>query len=69
MKLFDICHFSVFTLHIDHINVRVRLSKKILTLGLKDEVPPHPKAVQLQKMVRYSATLFVQVTLRHEQSV
>ncbi|MCJ8735202.1 hypothetical protein PDJAM_G00244310 [Pangasius djambal] len=39
------------------------LSKKILTLGLKDEVPPHPKAVQLQKMVRYSATLFVQEKL------
>lgn len=39
------------------------LSKKILTLGLKDEVPPYPKAVQLQKMVRYSATLFVQEKL------
>ncbi|KAI5621941.1 rabenosyn-5 [Silurus asotus] len=39
------------------------LSKKILTLGLKNEVPPHPRAVQLQKMVRYSATLFVQEKL------
>ncbi|KAF5893205.1 rabenosyn-5, partial [Clarias magur] len=39
------------------------LSKKILTLGLKDEVPPHRKAVQLQKMIRYSATLFVQEKL------
>lgn len=48
--------------------VCVCLSKKILTLGLKNEVPPHSKAVQLQKMVRYSATLFVQVTLRHTQS-
>ncbi|XP_056585726.1 rabenosyn-5 [Triplophysa dalaica] len=39
------------------------LSKKILTLGLKDEVPPHPKALQLQKMVRYAATLFIQEKL------
>ncbi|XP_066499743.1 rabenosyn-5 [Hoplias malabaricus] len=39
------------------------LSKKILTLGLKDEVQPHPKSVQLQRMVRYSATLFVQEKL------
>ncbi|XP_004070825.1 rabenosyn-5 [Oryzias latipes] len=39
------------------------LSKKILTLGLKDEPPPHPKALQLQKMIRYSATLFVQEKL------
>lgn len=36
-------------------------SKKILTLGLKDEVQPHPKALQLQRMVRYTATLFIQV--------
>ncbi|KAI7798224.1 rabenosyn-5 isoform X2 [Triplophysa rosa] len=39
------------------------LSKKILTLGLKDEVQPHPKALQLQKMVRYAATLFIQEKL------
>uniref|UniRef100_A0A3B3BSS5 Rabenosyn, RAB effector n=1 Tax=Oryzias melastigma TaxID=30732 RepID=A0A3B3BSS5_ORYME len=39
------------------------LSKKILTLGLKDEPQPHPKALQLQKMIRYSATLFVQEKL------
>ncbi|XP_037131195.1 rabenosyn-5 [Syngnathus acus] len=39
------------------------LSKKILTLGMKDEPPPHPKTLQLQKMVRYSATLFVQEKL------
>ncbi|XP_076859254.1 rabenosyn-5 [Brachyhypopomus gauderio] len=39
------------------------LSKKILTLGLKDEVQPHPKSLQLQRMVRYSATLFVQEKL------
>ncbi|KAI4902776.1 hypothetical protein NFI96_011151 [Prochilodus magdalenae] len=39
------------------------LSKKILTLGLKDEVQPHPKTLQLQRMVRYSATLFVQEKL------
>lgn len=37
------------------------LSKKILTLGVKVDPPPHPKAVQLQKMIRYNATLFVQV--------
>lgn len=37
------------------------LSKKILTLGVKQDPPPHPKAVQLQRMIRYSATLFVQV--------
>lgn len=36
-------------------------SKKILTLGVKKDPPPHPKAVQLQRMIRYSATLFVQV--------
>ncbi|KAL4645941.1 rabenosyn-5 [Arapaima gigas] len=39
------------------------LSKKILNLGMKDEPPPHPKTVQLQKMIRYSATLFVQEKL------
>ncbi|XP_040909030.1 rabenosyn-5 [Toxotes jaculatrix] len=39
------------------------LSKKILTLGLKDDPPPHPKALQLQRMVRYTATLFVQEKL------
>uniref|UniRef100_A0A8C1UY67 Rabenosyn, RAB effector n=1 Tax=Cyprinus carpio TaxID=7962 RepID=A0A8C1UY67_CYPCA len=39
------------------------LSKKILTLGLKDEVQPHTKALQLQRMVRYTATLFIQEKL------
>ncbi|CAJ1084935.1 rabenosyn-5 [Xyrichtys novacula] len=39
------------------------LSKKILTLNVKDDPPPHPKALQLQKMIRYSATLFVQEKL------
>lgn len=39
------------------------LSKKILTLGAKGDPPPHPKALQLQKMIRYSATLFVQEKL------
>ncbi|XP_067269057.1 rabenosyn-5 [Pseudorasbora parva] len=39
------------------------LSKKILTLGIKDEVQPHPKALQLQRMVRYTATLFIQEKL------
>ncbi|KAF3697052.1 Rabenosyn-5 [Channa argus] len=39
------------------------LSKKILTLGVKDDPPPRPKALQLQKMVRYTATLFVQEKL------
>lgn len=36
-------------------------SKKILTLGIKDDPQPHPKVLQLQKMIRYTATLFVQV--------
>ncbi|XP_077181427.1 rabenosyn-5 [Paroedura picta] len=39
------------------------LSKKILTLGLNDESQPHPKTLQLQRMIRYSATLFVQEKL------
>ncbi|XP_032377025.1 rabenosyn-5 [Etheostoma spectabile] len=39
------------------------LSKKILTLGAKDDPPPHPKALQLQRMIRYTATLFVQEKL------
>ncbi|XP_057685920.1 rabenosyn-5 isoform X2 [Corythoichthys intestinalis] len=39
------------------------LSKKILTLGVKNDPQPHPKALQLQRMVRYSATLFVQEKL------
>ncbi|KAJ8370886.1 hypothetical protein SKAU_G00109140 [Synaphobranchus kaupii] len=39
------------------------LSKKILTLGMKEEPQPHPKTLQLQRMVRYTATLFVQEKL------
>ncbi|XP_070695529.1 rabenosyn-5 isoform X2 [Pempheris klunzingeri] len=39
------------------------LSKKILTLGAKADPPPHPKALQLQRMIRYTATLFVQEKL------
>lgn len=39
------------------------LSKKILTLGMNQEPPPHPNSLRLQKMVRYSATLFVQEKL------
>ncbi|NXA54741.1 RBNS5 protein, partial [Nothocercus julius] len=39
------------------------LSKKILSLGLHEELQPHPKALQLQRMIRYSATLFVQEKL------
>ncbi|XP_059188261.1 rabenosyn-5 [Centropristis striata] len=39
------------------------LSKKILTLGAKVDPPPRPKALQLQKMIRYTATLFVQEKL------
>ncbi|XP_068109136.1 rabenosyn-5 isoform X2 [Hyperolius riggenbachi] len=39
------------------------LSKKILILGMNEEPKPHPKNLQLQKMVRYSATLFVQEKL------
>ncbi|XP_048874131.1 rabenosyn-5 isoform X1 [Brienomyrus brachyistius] len=39
------------------------LSKKILILGVNDEPPPPPKSQQLQRMVRYSATLFIQEKL------
>ncbi|XP_072203949.1 rabenosyn-5 isoform X2 [Excalfactoria chinensis] len=39
------------------------LSKKIVSLGLNEEPQPHPKALQLQRMIRYSATLFVQEKL------
>ncbi|XP_019392087.1 PREDICTED: rabenosyn-5 isoform X1 [Crocodylus porosus] len=39
------------------------LSKKILTLGLNEDPQPHPKTLQLQRMIRYSATLFVQEKL------
>ncbi|KAM8799663.1 rabenosyn-5 [Eudromia elegans] len=39
------------------------LSKKILSLGLREELQPHPKTLQLQRMIRYSATLFVQEKL------
>ncbi|KAE8612156.1 hypothetical protein XENTR_v10012744 [Xenopus tropicalis] len=62
------------TYNLDHTNnLRVELqkyyelidalSKKILTLGMNEEPKPHPKTQQLQKMVRYSATLFVQEKL------
>ncbi|KAM9856247.1 rabenosyn-5 isoform 2-T2 [Aulostomus maculatus] len=39
------------------------LSKRILTLGLKDDPQPHPRTLQLQRMIRYTATLFVQEKL------
>ncbi|XP_006901114.1 PREDICTED: rabenosyn-5 [Elephantulus edwardii] len=39
------------------------LSKKILTLGLNQDPPPHSNTLRLQRMVRYSATLFVQEKL------
>ncbi|XP_075406184.1 rabenosyn-5 [Tenrec ecaudatus] len=39
------------------------LSKKILTLGLNRDPPPHPHTLRLQRMIRYSATLFVQEKL------
>ncbi|NXO03473.1 RBNS5 protein, partial [Rhinopomastus cyanomelas] len=39
------------------------LSKKILSLGLREDPQPHPKTLQLQRMIRYSATLFVQEKL------
>ncbi|KAM3871650.1 rabenosyn-5 [Diretmus argenteus] len=39
------------------------LSKRILTLGMKEDPPPHPKTLQLQRMIRYTATLFVQEKL------
>ncbi|NWW18729.1 RBNS5 protein, partial [Falcunculus frontatus] len=39
------------------------LSKKILSLGLQEDPQPHPKTLQLQRMIRYSATLFVQEKL------
>ncbi|NXU58771.1 RBNS5 protein, partial [Turnix velox] len=38
-------------------------SKKILSLGLHEDPQPHPKTLQLQRMIRYSATLFVQEKL------
>lgn len=38
-----------------------QFSKKILTLDLKQDPPPHPNTLRLQRMIRYSATLFVQV--------
>nr|KAF6475932.1 rabenosyn, RAB effector [Rousettus aegyptiacus] len=39
------------------------LSKKILTLGLNQDPPPHLNTLRLQRMIRYSATLFVQEKL------
>ncbi|CAI9623868.1 unnamed protein product [Staurois parvus] len=62
------------TYNLDHANsLRVEVqklyesidafSKKILILGVKEEPKPHPKNLQLQKMIRYSATLFVQEKL------
>ncbi|XP_009866899.1 PREDICTED: rabenosyn-5 [Apaloderma vittatum] len=39
------------------------LSKKILSLGLHEDPQPHPRTLQLQRMIRYSATLFVQEKL------
>ncbi|NXL08991.1 RBNS5 protein, partial [Mesembrinibis cayennensis] len=39
------------------------LNKKILSLGLHEDPQPHPKTLQLQRMIRYSATLFVQEKL------
>ncbi|MEQ2221326.1 hypothetical protein ILYODFUR_014644 [Ilyodon furcidens] len=39
------------------------LSKRILTLGVKDDPQQHPKVLQLQRMIRYTATLFVQEKL------
>lgn len=39
------------------------LSKKILTLDMKQDPPPHPNTLRLQRMIRYSATLFVQEKL------
>ncbi|XP_004692414.1 PREDICTED: rabenosyn-5 [Condylura cristata] len=39
------------------------LSKKILTLGLNQDPAPHPSTLRLQRMIRYSATLFVQEKL------
>lgn len=29
-------------------------------LGVKDDPPPHPKVIQLQKMIRQAATIFLQ---------
>ncbi|XP_062890860.1 rabenosyn-5 [Mobula hypostoma] len=39
------------------------LSKKMASLGLSGEPPPHPKALQLQKMIRFSAAHFLQEKL------
>lgn len=60
--------------HYESVCIRIAImhffgfSKKILTLGLKDEVQPHPKALQLQRMVRYAATLFIQVRRKKTRS-
>ncbi|KAK2091388.1 hypothetical protein P7K49_030672 [Saguinus oedipus] len=43
------------------------LSKKILTLGLNQDPPPHPSNLRLQRMIRYSATLFVQAALESQR--
>ncbi|CAN0100250.1 unnamed protein product [Lampetra fluviatilis] len=45
------------------------ISKKILNLGVKDDPPPHAKALKLQKMIRYSVSLFVQEKLLGLQSL
>uniref|UniRef100_A0AC11DRB1 Rabenosyn, RAB effector n=1 Tax=Ovis aries TaxID=9940 RepID=A0AC11DRB1_SHEEP len=43
------------------------LSKKILTLDMKQDPPPHPNTLRLQRMIRYSATLFVQAALESQR--
>ncbi|XP_018863616.1 rabenosyn-5 isoform X3 [Parus major] len=47
----------------EYIRMAESLNKKILSLGLHEDPQPHPKILQLQRMIRYSATLFVQEKL------
>ncbi|XP_036287101.1 rabenosyn-5 isoform X2 [Pipistrellus kuhlii] len=47
----------------EYIRMAASLNKKILTLGLNQDPPPHPNTLRLQRMIRYSATLFVQEKL------
>ncbi|XP_075014606.1 rabenosyn-5 isoform X2 [Calonectris borealis] len=47
----------------EYIRMAESLNKKILSLGLHEDPQPHPKTLQLQRMIRYSATLFVQEKL------
>ncbi|XP_010151541.1 PREDICTED: rabenosyn-5 [Eurypyga helias] len=57
-------HASALRLEIQKVYELIdALSKKILSLGLHEDPQPHPRTLQLQRMIRYSATLFVQEKL------